>query len=1410
MTNIFCQIKSKLCDILDALNGGLTVGGDVNANVDLSSIETALQAICDKLELGVTVNVGNWPDFQAAFEAALNNANLDVTVTNDPLVVQVSNLADLGAIVQAAFTAALEAIEPLDVAVTNFADLEPFLESAFTAALEAVTLDVNITNDSIDVNITESIPLTVTVDGEVTVTPNADWAALLEAAVTAALNAADDINVTVDGGTITATLDPATIAAIQAAVEAALAAVEVEVTLNGEEVTVNGTVGLDQATLDALENITIDGGEIALDAATIQALVDALQDLNVVLDPQSIADLVAALEAATLTVTLDGETVTVDGTVDIGNIADLITALEAATLTVTGNVTVDALPDVVLDAQTIADLAAAISAALDGLTVNIGNTPIEVTGTIDVSGSTVTATIDNFQDLVDLLDGLNVTLDYAALQAAVQAALDAATDIDVTLDNVQFDALLDAIANSDVDDTDDDVRPVVKESSSCLLDVDGYVVPDSCIADVMLFGETGTFTSSLRLYIVDGVASATQPANTTIGECADKLDLSDYEIVPPCLTNGGGFGDCDCEITPQSFDPDVGRGRDSITANGDGTYNVFGGTTQGIMTMLLHPDSTHPAANCDLVLIHVMRDGASGSAPGNTGWLLIHPGQVVNVTGAGYALSSNITWDPRISVGTSCREADIAAAIVAEQGDVGQLGATQTAQLLASNQLVTNLAGPLDSSGTPFYLNGYAWDIAANAGTAPAFPGNDFGRCYTLVIDPDCQSADDQKTIAVFDECAYEKQQQTPIRIDDGLCVLVEIEAQINYAVFGSGPWGIELDTPVMSSGNVVQYLANTDVVLGSGPHTINFPAGLPSVVNVVLSDGENTVTIAIDTSPTGQTFNTATSTKIGKQQVVREIYCDGSTKIVRCLNNQELTGVTPVKCDVQLMADPVYLVSKTCYVDKESPNTRTDFTGYVDDASEQIFPNAIGDPDCPITVLADGTGLTWQAAGTAMRLIVPPGESREVALSWPSEKCAVISGGPVVAGDTVQFESEADALASSRPDIAGSVAPDFTGSGTPTVVQTGIAGADRILVSSDGITKIVITYTNNGAANAQYFFGSFVGEGTPIYWCHEMYSNGTDKIFNAATGAEVEVVGEWQQTDCADVPAQQTCCERTNELLEELLYGDCLECSTYNGCIFRVRGFDYQDHATWVAGDGMSWNVNGTQVDIDVATLSAALPKSAWYAPIWDALPAGWTVSVTQDSAADNSGADDKVTFEFGWSGEVCEAQTVVIERLTGTNDTLTMSVNPDGTYSASWLDDGGNPIDSNDSILLCDGTPAPDSPVTGTLGGGTDPIGDPALCAARKLGADFVSNAAGSGTHMAGSLYDTNGPIIGWVGSFVVTDSAGTDHAFADAATVTGMASGSTQQVLYTGMIHWTDGADEYRCDVVDKAISAAFTVQ
>lgn len=148
---------------------------------------------------------------------------------------------------------------------------------------------------------------------------------------------------------------------------------------------------------------------------------------------------------------------------------------------------------------------------------------------------------------------------------------------------------------------------------------------------------------------------------------------------------------------------------------------------------------------------------------------------------------------------------------------------------------------------------------------------------------------------------------------------------------------------------------------------------------------------------------------------------------------------------------------------------------------------------------------------------------------------------------------------------------------------------------------------------------------------------------------------------------------------------------SEYEGCIGRLQGFDYLEHADWTSGPGgpMDWTVDGTPVSIDVASLPAASPKSAWYAPLWAALPAGFTVTVITDAAANSSA---KPVFEFSYSGPV-PVGPVVITRNTGTpGDEIVISVDASGNATMSWLDDNDDPLLSSAPLMQCDGTADPD----------------------------------------------------------------------------------------------------------------------
>jgi hypothetical protein len=110
---------------------------------------------------------------------------------------------------------------------------------------------------------------------------------------------------------------------------------------------------------------------------------------------------------------------------------------------------------------------------------------------------------------------------------------------------------------------------------------------------------------------------------------------------------------------------------------------------------------------------------------------------------------------------------------------------------------------------------------------------------------------------------------------------------------------------------------------------------------------------------------------------------------------------------------------------------------------------------------------------------------------------------------------------------------------------------------------------------------------------------------------------------------------------------------------------------------------------------------------------------------------------------------------------------------------------------------------------GGGEEPPDGGAQCATTKLGAEIQSTATGNAVHTAGSLFDSAGPVPSWSGSFTITDSAGATHTLADGATITGLASGSTQAVSFTGTFDFVADGTTYRCNVTDKLISAGFVV-
>lgn len=172
----------------------------------------------------------------------------------------------------------------------------------------------------------------------------------------------------------------------------------------------------------------------------------------------------------------------------------------------------------------------------------------------------------------------------------------------------------------------------------------------------------------------------------------------------------------------------------------------------------------------------------------------------------------------------------------------------------------------------------------------------------------------------------------------------------------------------------------------------------------------------------------------------------------------------------------------------------------------------------------------------------------------------------------------------------------------------------------------------------------------------------------------------------------------------------------------------------------------------------------------------------------------------------EVIESREVCLDVGGGVvlNAYAIVCISKASTTLVRYEDGFGNTVEGTPVTCTCDAVDVVPSDGIG------DPLGDQTVCASRKLGADFTSNATGSATHTSGSLYDTNGAVDAWSGTFTVTDSSGATHVFTDGQTVTGLASGATQSVTFTGQVEWSDAGETYRCPVTDKAISANFTVQ
>lgn len=201
-------ICGKLEDILDVLsNGSIEVtpgdgwdllfdglGADIVASIEAQTedITDALQAICDKLDAGITVNAvqsGTWDvtvdgevaldtDTIQAIADAIGDADLtvtiggqdvtlDVNITNEDLTVTLSQ-DSLDALEDITVMVEIKNEDPIEI--TGEVTIDGDVSVDWTGMQDALNgLEVEITNFADLVDLLEDATLTVTIDGEVTI-----------------------------------------------------------------------------------------------------------------------------------------------------------------------------------------------------------------------------------------------------------------------------------------------------------------------------------------------------------------------------------------------------------------------------------------------------------------------------------------------------------------------------------------------------------------------------------------------------------------------------------------------------------------------------------------------------------------------------------------------------------------------------------------------------------------------------------------------------------------------------------------------------------------------------------------------------------------------------------------------------------------------------------------------------------------------------------------------------------------------------------------------------------------------------------------------------------------------------------------------------------------------------------------
>ena len=426
--------------------------------------------------------------------------------------------------------------------------------------------------------------------------------------------------------------------------------------------------------------------------------------------------------------------------------------------------------------------------------------------------------------------------------------------------------------------------------------------PDSGVTSITAFTGEEPVT-----YTFECPEPTEQPQCIRTGANCPAPSIGDYMIPKPCDGSGDtGFGECPCEVETSQFDPDVGRGRDQITWNGT-NFDVSWGTTGGIFS-ILYGNANHPCADSQFVIMHMMNQGNSNQPVGDTSWLLIAQNQITNFTGG--AAGGTLTYDPSVAPDLSgCTQASIEAAVLAAQGnaffDAGTLST-----LVSTGYVVTNGNdlghGVMNTDGNTFWINGYAWDIAANAGTADHFPGNQFGRCYTLTPDPDCVP-EEELVLPTYDDCANGLLQEL---VDQGKCdevcdpiitydtVCNDVEQTLNdvtipagYPIIrrietnyqnidcvcvpvGEGVRFFDFNNPLVEFTDTVAFVGACDPQIVSEVERCDANGNTVTVVNIEVgvADGSAVTTVFYDQN--GQPVVPALPLSVCNPQVVREKLC--------------------------------------------------------------------------------------------------------------------------------------------------------------------------------------------------------------------------------------------------------------------------------------------------------------------------------------------------------------------------------------------------------------------------------------------------------------------------------------------------------------------------------------------------------